>query len=343
MAMPIEPFFRVIDWRKPTTILVSACLLMLCSACNFVDPGEKTEVPFGASELRLPIYKAGDFLDYRVSATVSDANQSPVNATGNLTISYSIAAENVVPIDLNPAIDVTKVLKENISLSLGSGYSSERFVYQNQDVRDADYGAMFLIAISNQRTGTDRKLSWAGQNQMLAAQKIMSPVVFANYPGNRGNLPPIDFDLYVDCRDSSSNVLVNCSNAWMYYQEQPQLTNVDNNSFGYFYHEKTYLTAAITKSNWQIGMLTSVAAASTEQFELGYLDTHVLCGGLAGSGAITNGNAQFFYLNQVGPVIMTSVNCTFIAGSGATSRSFTINSAELTDARVGGVPLRNIL
>jgi len=322
-------------------------ILLLLSAffiggCNFVDPGEKTTVPFGSNELRLPIYQNGDFLLYDVNGTITIGSSLGTSFRGTLRIDYGVASDNVIPTNLNPTLDPTKVLKETISLNIGQVISSERYVYQNQNSADPLYGAMYLIAVSN-RNSSNKKFSWPGQSDLLAPQLIMKPVVFANVSSG-GTLDPINFEMYVDC-DSTGVIDSSCANQWLTYSESSQLTNVGDNNYGYFYHEKTYLTATITKTQWDVSFQNQsyIDSAKTEGFSAANLDTHLFCSNVPATGAHGIGSGQYFYLNQVGVVTMSALNCFYTADSSGISQQIQINLAELYDARVAGVNLNDIL
>jgi len=332
-------------YRRGTPLIFLLVTAIAVTGCNFVDPGEKTTVPFGSDYLRLPIYKVGDFLRYDVQGSISIGNSLPINITGRMEVKYLANTETVVPSNLDPAIDPSKVLKEIITLNVGNLYTSERYVYQNQDSADPLYGAMYLVALGNQQTGINKKFTWPGQSNLVAPQLIMKPVVFSALGADK-NLDPVAFDLYIDC-DATGVIDVNCPNGqWAHYQESSQLTNVGNNNYGFFYNEKTYLTATVTKTLWQITFQNQnvIDKAKTEGFSGNSLEsTQLSCANVPSTGSIGSGSGQYFYLNQVGVVTMSSIACSYTADSSGTSQLLNLNIIELIDARVGGVNLNNIL
>jgi len=319
----------------------------LLTACNFVDPGEKTEVPYNATEIRLPIYKAGDYLEYSVNGFNSVGGIDGASIYGTLRISYTTNAEIILPADLTSSIDVNSILKETTSLDIGSRYTSERFVYQNQNAADPLYGAMYFIAISNQQSNLPdpnnpgsslRKFSWAGiATNSIVPVLTMKPVVFANV-GADSQLDALNFNMFIDC-DSTGTITSSCSKYWLNYNETSQLTSRGNGSYGYFYDAKTYKTAVISK-NWNLtGISTYALDAKNEGFSSSQLDTATFCSKIPATTDSPLGGGEYLYLPNIGVVTMS----TFVCSSNSTSSSFYRLNVNLTDGVIGGVLLQDIL
>jgi len=311
------------------------------AACHFVDPGEETVVAFTDSEIRLPIYRSGDYMTYDVKGYLSSGGTSPNELTGNLSISYSIASDAIIlPANLDPAIDPTKILKQTILLNVGWQKSTVRYIYQNQDSTDPLYGAMYLIAVG----GQSLKYSWPGQGNLIAPQMIHKPVIFADAEAKNGILDAVSFKLYIDC-DGSGIVNSNCANQWLTYLESSQLTNTGSNGYQFFYDEVTYETAAITKNAWDLSFENQpfIDAAISEGFSGASLGSDIFCATTPSAGSAGFGSGQYFYLNRVGVVIMSAIYCNYTAVGPGTSQTLQIDLATLNNARIGGVNLKDIL
>lgn len=328
--------------RAQRVLLLAA--LAFISACNFVDPGEKTEIPYSASEIRLPIYQSGDFLEYTVSGFNSVGGIDGAEIYGTLRITYGTNAENILPTDLT-GVNVNDILKETTTLDIGSRYTAERFVYQIKDSADPLYGAMYFIAISNQLSNTPsnltaRKYSWAGSGTTIAPTLVMNPVVFANV-GADSILDPVNFNLYIDC-DSTGTILSSCTKDWLSYSENSQLTSRGNGSYGYFYDAKTYKTAVITKT-WNLNSSTYAQEAggpTGESFSASKLDYSTFCANIPADSQSAVGSGEYHYLPQVGLVTMSTLVC---AGNSTSSAFYRFNIISLRDGIIGGVALQDIL
>lgn len=307
---------------------------VVISACNFVDPGVKTVVEFTDTEIRLPIYQAGDYLEYAIQGARETSDGTFLNQSGSLKITYLSGSGTGFLVDplpqqvlnANPDLASATLLQEVMTLDFGGQITKVRYIKQISDPDNPNYGAKYLIGLYN---STNNAYSLPGNSNSLEPVLLEAPVVFNQVPANN-LLPPIGFGLYIDCQTTS------CVNEWLQYDEVLSLSKVNHE---FFYGETTYKTASIHKSAWHTSQQEPYASsAATQAFYVTNVDFPVFCADTSSS-SFSNGSGLYHYLNPIGVVAMTDITC-----KNSTSLvAYSFNFVELINGRVGGVNIENLL
>lgn len=316
------------------TIILQAC---------FVDPGNPKVEPLDqTSPLHLPIYQAGDFLDYAVTGQLTKEGQStPEYVSGSLEVEYASTTLT------QPSSIISEVLKETTTLTIASSIiQTVRYVSQDSEatipdstnpqvqIKNPNFGTLYLHAVDNHLEPPSQVFAWANPYDPTVSTSNTPTKQIVNGPidlTNVGTSARYRYDIGSNC---ASN---NCSNNWFSLSDEDVFTG--ENKQGYVFGDTKYGTAKITTT--PTVTLPSAGGGIPAEFGLADIDYRLHCARFSESNpSVATPNPGYRdgeYRHKVG-LVYAFISCdSFTAGVGS---SLYIN---LIGARIGGKSLDEIL